>query len=86
VLLPTEPSHQPRFSIFVIDLLIGENGVLKMPTNNVCGSMCDLNFAICPLQMCVPLCLRHVCSELRYPLGRLFYEYELSFPVPFGWF
>jgi hypothetical protein len=32
-------------SFFLDDLSVGDSGLLKSPINNVCGSMCNLNFS-----------------------------------------
>ena len=50
------------------DLSIGESGVLKSPTITVEGQSVILAVVLFLLQIWVPLCLVHKCSEFQYPL------------------
>ena len=54
------------------DLSIGENEVLKYPTINMWGLMCDLRFSNVLLQMLMPLYLGDRCSDLRLYLDGIF--------------
>jgi hypothetical protein len=57
---------------YIHDLSIGESEVLKCPTINVLGSICDLSFNNISIINVKVLHLRHRCSELRCPLDGFF--------------
>ena len=63
-------------------------GVLRSPTTNVWGLMCDLSFSKVCFVNVTTLALGHRCSELRCLLGGFFSfdKYEVSFFVSFDYF